>query len=301
VTQKPQKPVVAPLNDYGITDLPPGAKRKAGVPEVRIARVIQNIELLGVRLAWSRACFCPCAPNNAQTQQPDPLCPKCRGTGFFYFGPRDYTPPVEAGELDDVQKEVLGRDGAAVIRGLVTRSTQEQNPYDMLGNWVRGAMFVTVRPENRLGYLDRLINLDAEMVYNEVVEVAADPDDPTAVHPILPVPLRYLAASVNTVQTTDTRYEQGAHFEVERGRIRWVSPALEPGMRLGVHYHTHPVWLVVEHPHVVRETQRLRKAGCDVKGQSHGTPLALPVQAMVQLEFLHEPGQAASGAEAPAP
>lgn len=276
---KPPAPVVG--KQWGTTALPEGEKKRGGFPRIDAGKTTAQIERVGVRWVWSRAAFCPCTPVNTQTDQPDPTCSKCLGRGFFYFGPNNYAPGEEVGKLTPLQESLLGDDGGAVIRGLFTRSTQDQNPYDLIGNWVRGSMFVTVRPENRVGHFDRLINLDSTMVYYEVVEMPATG---------LVLGLRYRALCVATIQTTTDRYEQDIDFVVnDSGQIVWHSASAPvAGTRLAVHYEMHPTWLVVEHPHVIRESPG-RKGTCSPEARKdypRGRPQALPIQVMVQLEFL---------------
>lgn len=264
---------------FGITNLPPNqTKSKTGGAELLSDKIIATLEVNGARLAWSRATICPCPGFNEQTRQPDPTCPECRGGGVLYFGPKDYVPPAEAGTLDDLQKALILKNKAAVIRGVIQRVTQAQDFYDVLGNWVRGTMQVTVRPENKIGYYDRLVNIDSEVPYSQIVIALTDPT--------LLVPLRYLATGVNTmIDPTGRRYEQGEDFTVKDGQICWY-PGKAPvvGTRLSVHYLTHPTWLVVDHPHVLREIARRRKQVPRITPLGNPTPL--PIQASVRLEFL---------------
>ncbi|MDP6971525.1 MAG: hypothetical protein QF921_08450, partial [Pseudomonadales bacterium] len=252
--------------------------------ESKFARLI---ETKGARLAWDRALICPCARVNEQTKQPDPNCPRCNSTGFFYFGPKNYVIPEAAGELDDVQKAVLAKNGGVVIRGVMASATRERDAHagrawDQIGNWVRGDMRVTVRPENKIGYYDRLVNLDSEVIYTEIVTMptlaSTSTDRPT-------IKLRYPAISVTTVQDTSGIYEVDGAFDLYKGDLRWhraVAPAAET--RLAVHYTCHPAWLIMEHPHTIRETTRLRKT--KNPKTPFGDPQPLPIQAVVRLEFL---------------
>lgn len=282
---KPQAPTID--GEYGITRLEAGATKEAGTPSPELPKLIRHIELLGARVAWSRAAFCPCEGINNQTDQPNPRCPKCQGRGFFYFGPPNYKVPEEAGDLTSVQKAILTDHNAAVIRTLFTRSSTITDPYDVLGTWVRGSMFATVRPENKIGYFDRLVNLDAEVCYSETVEVdlTADPNFDQ------PLPLRYRAVRVNTLETVADRYLQDRHFQLtEDGSIYWLGATPAPTntarnvIRLTAHYTMHPAWLIVEYPHVLREAPTRRK----IKDPTtpFGTPTALPLQALARLEFL---------------
>lgn len=251
-----------------------GAASPATGEGMRISALIHQIETHGVRLGWTRACMCPCARLNEQTRQPDPLCPSCAGLGMFYFGPQGYTAPEDVGELSAVQTAALGV--GAVIRGVIQRVTRAQELYDVLGNWVRGSMMVSVRGENRLGYYDRLVNLDSMIVFSEVVTVGA----------AQALPLRYTPIEVNNIQdVSGTRYEQGVDFTTTDGAVVWNTGAGPvEGTRVGVHYLTHPVWVVMNHPHVLREIQT-RPFGV-TRETPTGNTTVLPIQASVRLEFL---------------
>lgn len=264
---------------FGITALPERQQKAAtGGAELLSDKIIATLEANGVRLAWSRASICPCQGFNDQTRQPDPTCERCQGGAVLYFGPKDYVPPAEAGTLTDLQKLILAKDGAAVIRGVIQRVTQAQDFYDVLGNWVRGTMQATVRPENKIGYYDRLVNLDSEIPYSQIVTALADP--------AALLPLRYLATGVNTIiDSLGQRREQGEDFTLKDGQICWYpSKAPSAGMRLSVHFLCHPTWLVIDHPHVLREIQRRRKQTPRISPLGNPTPL--PIQASVRLEFL---------------
>lgn len=285
------KPAPATVKRTGITELPPDKQKIQGQPSFDNNELIRHVELYGARVAWSRAAICPCEHINNQTQQPDPECPKCQGRGFFYFGPANYKIPDEAGDLTSVQQAILADNGGAVIRTLFTRSTHITDPYDLLGTWVRGSMFVTVRPENKIGYYDRLVNLDAEICYSETIDIDLA-KDPNLVDPIK---LRYRATCVNTLETTTNRYLQDVDFELTAdGDIQWTSgtiPTPNTGvdpdntvLRLTAHYLMHPTWLIVEYPHVFRETPDRNKV--KNKTTPFGTPTAHPLQALARLEFL---------------
>lgn len=268
---------------FGVTGLTSGHNKARRTPELLVGRVNAIIETQGARLAWSRATTCPCQGFNDQTRHPDPTCARCHRGGVLYFGPKDYRPPSDAGKLTRLQELILEDDGAAVIRGIIQRVSQAQDFYDMVGNWVRGTMQVTVRPENKIGYYDRLVNLDAEVPFSEVV--TAGQDRYGNVTSASSLRLRYRATGVNAVFTEVKRFEQGEDFELDEGVVQWISGREPlPGTRLSVHYLTHPTWLVIDHPHVLRETQQRRKIR--EKVSPLGSPVALPIQASVRLEFL---------------
>lgn len=264
--------------------LPAGRKNASDfAPAVEVDDLITLIER-GPRLAWSIACECPCNGPNPQTDQIDPNCPKCRGEGVFYTGPKNYVAPAEAGMLTALHELILARDDGVVIRGVISRVTRAQELFDIIGRWDRGTMQVSVRPENRIGYLDRLVNLDAVMTYAEVV--TAGPVD-------VSLALRYPAFAVTTVQSLTERWEEDRDFAVRDGAIEWhAGRAPAEATRLSVHYTMHPTWLVWTHPHVNRVYTSTRRGSPTTPT---GTPTELPIQAAVRLEFLPVPSAAAGG------
>jgi hypothetical protein len=294
VSITPETPVT------GITELPAGKQKETGKSSFDNDELIRHVELLGARVAWSRASVCPCRNFTGETQQPDPTCVKCQGRGFFFFGPDNYTAPEQAGTLTQLQQAILADDGAAVIRTLFTRSTHITDPYDLLGTWTRGSMFVTVRPENKIGYYDRLVNLDAEVCYTELIEIDLDVNATAQTGVTInaglvdPIRLRYRATAVNRVDTVTAQYRGSEHFLLtDTGDIDWIADVPTPDtsrdidnsiLRFSVHYNMHPTWLIVEHPHVFRETPARKKVRNRVT--PFGTPTAHPIQALARLEFL---------------
>ena len=230
------------------------------------------------RFVWERAMFCPCPSINDQTQQPDPNCTKCNGVGWFWFGPNGYTPPPEAGTLDKVQMAVVNRNGGAVIRAYMAEATYRQAGYDRLGTWAFGQMHVTVRPENKLGYYDRLLNLDSEVVFSQRI-LSGGPGR---------LQLRYPAINVTSVQSSTTRYEEGRDFTMDGGDIVWmVGRAPEINTQLAAHYTCHPAFIVMSYPHVIRASVNDTRPKRPVLTPA-GNPQNLPIRARVQLEFERE-------------
>lgn len=236
------------------------------------------VETKGYRLAWSRASFCPCKPINEQTEQPDPNCPICEGSGWIRFKPEGAVTNIATiGELDALQQAIVN-DNAAVIRGIMSGITNNRVPYDQVLPRLEGVMNVTVRHENKLGYHDRLVNLDSTIIYSQVLDY-----DGTAL-----TALRYPVRYINLIRSTTKTYLQVSDenptgdFKLVEGKIQWQSgkaPAADE--RLAVHYLTHPTWRVVEHPHAMRTTPVKYKTKSNV-----GDPEPLPVQGICKLEFM---------------
>lgn len=236
------------------------------------------IEMHGYRLAWSRACVCPCAPLNAQTEQADPSCPDCAGAGYLYFTANPGAANPAAGELSEVQQAIIASSGATVIRGILTGMGQSETPYDRLGRLPSGQCVVTVRPYNRIGYLDRLIALDSYVIHTERAYYPARDD--------LTVPLRYLVdGGVNLLRSSTQTFVPDVDFEVVAGKVRFL-PGRGPayGSYLAAHYNCHPHYLVMEQPHASRVTYLPRgKTGL---ATPEGNVTQLPLQAVLRLDWL---------------
>lgn len=273
--------------NVAVSRLPPTAVKAGSIAEVREDELIKLIELRGVRLIWTRAAFCPCE-TNPETDQPDPTCAKCRGSGWFYFGPEFSKTSAETGKLTRVQEALLCENGkGAVIRGLTQKLQFQGEPYSHVGVWETGEAMVTVRPENKIGYYDRFINIDSVYPYTTTVRAPA-PETNEA------LPLKYRAVGVNRIESISTLYEEETDFTVRNdGRIAFLAgraPAV--GTRLSVHYLIHPVYLVTSHPHMIRNSSELFKI--PNPRSSLGSPQDLPIQARMNLEFLID-GSAADG------
>lgn len=257
---------------WGVAD---ASDNTSAEPRIDRGELIDKIEAHGVRLGWSRAGACPCRDaTKGATRRPDPLCALCRGTAVFYFGPKGYVPPDTIGKpLDAIQKRLLARDDGAVIRGIIGKAFNEQDLYDQFGNWSWGDTLVSVRPENQLGYFDRLVNLDAESVFSEAI------DQPALLANGRPAPLilRYPAIRVFGVRTLTERLD--GRFDVVAGDVLW-DPRRAPAAktRMSVTYAMHPVWVVDEFPNLIRASQ-----------DADGNPVNLPVRAKVKLDFLPNP------------
>lgn len=256
-----------------ITGLPPGLQPDF-FPNIDPERLIASIETQGARFAWSRAAECPCLTNNEQTRQPDPNCPNCHGASVFYFGPTNYWPSTDVGELTPLQKNIITTRNAPVIRGFISSVTRKEDFYDVFGHWFWGTVKITVRPENRLGFFDKLIGLDSEIVFSERVEVPAGST-------ILKT--RYPVIQLNHAQTLTTVLREGVAFRNNLGTLTWLAGYVpnEP-ITVAVHYTTYPMWQVIDYPHAYRE------AAVRVPNRTTplGTPRSLPIQAKMKLDFI---------------
>ena len=128
------------------------------------------IEDSTVRLGWARAVRCSCVAFNEQTEQVDPQCAQCNALGFRYFKPEDYVADDDIiGDITDEQQVYLDRANAVVIRGYLQSTASQPDMFAVLGNWALGSALLSIRPENLLGYYDRIIDFEGRRPHHEVV------------------------------------------------------------------------------------------------------------------------------------
>jgi len=261
--------------DAGVLGIPPGEKETGGRRiDFRHKEFDVAVEAKGARVAWSRAALCPCVSVNAQTNQADPNCPLCKGTSWLRFRPAGaVTDELKTGTLDALQRVIVD-DAAAVIRALMTAFATQYVPFDRATPREQGTVNVTTRAPNKLGYFDRLVNLDSVIAYTELADAAGPA-----------VTTKYWVRDVNLLRSINQVYQFGYDFSIVAGVITWVAgKAPAKGTRLAVHYLTHPVYRVMEHPHSLRYTVIKRKVKKPVTPR--GDETELPVQGVAKLEFL---------------
>jgi hypothetical protein len=244
--------------------------------DFRNEKWIQAIEGKGYRIAWSRTAQCPCKSVADQTDQSDPNCSLCKGSGWIFFRPVGaVSNPKIIGPLDNVQQKVVA-DNAAVIHGVMTSLGNAKKPWEQTGPRLEGMAMCTVRAENKIGYYDRITCLDAKIVYSQLL---------TAPGPGQLMTTRYPVVEVNLLRTKETVYTEGGDFDLAAGDIQW-RPGRGPAATtpLVCHYLCHPTYRVIEHPHSVRVTLTKFKIKQPLTPQ--GEPEDLPVQGMLKYEFL---------------
>lgn len=239
----------------------------------------------GYKMYWSRAGLCPCV-NNEQTEQPDPTCTLCKGDAYYYFLPDE---AIAAGAAVDSQGNIVELNtagDAVVIYALMTSMTQDVQVFEKFGEWVMGMSKVTVQPGNKLGYRDRLIAVDSQMTWAQIIEY-----DGSATIPVVgersKKGLRYPFVCVNHLRSLAKTYRIGSDFTLTTaGEIQWaVGAAPASGTRLSLHGSIHPVWIVMDHVNAYRDTQ-LQAGSSGISSQEFQ---ALPVHAVAKLDFLINP------------
>lgn len=273
--------------------LPEGTKDGGNRSDFREELFDQVIENKGMRMAWSQQTICPCPSVNRQTQQPDPNCPTCKGSGFAYFRPDVYSVPDVAGELNPLQKYLIERpiSPAVVIRALQFGHDRKENSFDRVGTWVEGSTTLTVRHDHKLAHFDRLTYLDAVLPFSEVVIADAAPSSPIALR-FPAVRIDYVAAHEGS---TLKRYDPGEDFACDgQGRLQFL-PHRGPSdvytnNAFTVRYLYHPQFLVTSHMNALRMGLDARKLPKKGRISPVGNPQDLPIRVMAQLEYLAGPG-----------
>ena len=256
--------------DAGAVGLPSGVKEAGQRVDFKPDKFTLNIETKGIRLAWSRAARCPCASVNDQTDQANPNCSLCDGDGWLLFKPAGaVTDTMVIGDLDATQTVIVGSTGA-VIRGVISGITNKFVPYDQVIARLEGVAMLTVRPENKLGYYDRICHLDGVVAYCELKDAGSSST----------LSMKYPIRDINLLRSESATYVKTTDFTIVAGDIEWVAgQAPTAGTQLVCHYLTHPYWRVVDHPHASRLTPVKFKSAANV-------PQPLPVSAVLKYDWM---------------
>ena len=239
----------------------------------------------GARVYWEQAIDCPCArpveeygfssslgagtlPANARARAD---CPSCAGRGYAYHSGQEIT-------------------------ALVTGARTEGKRFSEYGGELSsGQIGITLLPEHlpRLG--DRFTLIQSEMLFSETLTRGSGATDSPRyqikirAHDLAAGPqsfgVRYLllADAQGEVDPSETRAE-GVDFTISAGgEIDWsgAPPLRAPaqGSRYSVTYYAHPRYMIVNHPHAVRDSQAVRKSPSQYE-------IELPIYAEARLEFL---------------
>jgi hypothetical protein len=268
-----------------ITGLPAGEKVKPRV-DFQPTEFDKAIVTKGYRMWWSRAGICPCR-NNDQTDQPSPICPLCKGKAYYYFLP---DPAIASGAVKDSEgnEAVVNEAGdALLIYVLMTSFTQDTQIFEKFGEWVFGTSRASTQPQNRLGYKDRLVNVDSEMVWAQHIEYDGS-SEIVVTGEEKESGLRYPFLSVHQLRSISTVYRQGTDFAVtDDGTIEWLAIGSSPDADtlLSIHGTVHPTWIVIDHANIFRDTH-LEGVSSAISAQKHKK---LPMQVACKLDFLISP------------
>lgn len=258
--------------------------------DFRPERFDAAIVLHGYRLWWSRSAVCPCRANE-QTDQPDPTCTLCRGSGRFRFLP---DAALAAGGVDAAGNPVvLHPSGEAVmIHGLVSSVSKQPQVYERAGDWLFGTAMLTTQRENRVAFRDRLEAVDTVMPWSQILKADGASTIRTGMGGRDEHALRFRPTHVNLLRSVATVYREGEDFAVSANGsgIAWLETAPDAGVVLSVHYEFHPIWEIVDHVHVARDQYVAFGRGPDVRADKARQHERMPIQAMMRLAFLLDGG-----------
>lgn len=212
--------------------------------DFQIQEFYRRLEQMGYAMYWEKSALCSCIPKD-RDGQPDFNCPQCKGKGRYWY---------------DNQ----------VIKGVMTSLTGKE-VWNQSGEILQGTSWFTSHGWNRVGYWDRLTNAHSKMRWSEILTRGTYGTIDR---------LRFEPVNILDLRTVTQKYKNGIDFTFEGGGIKWISGEIAPpvGEQYTVDYYTHPRWIVIDVPNIVRDTF--------VKSKLPGiTFLQLPVRAMVRLEF----------------
>ena len=243
---------------------------------------------MGLALTWEQAAECPCArrtpavitsitstvldrtQGRSTTDEPQPDCPVCDGRGYFHHSPQQ-------------------------IKGIVTSAESKPERFSMWGEHAVGMISVSLLPEHLPSYLDRFTLGTSVQLFRETrTRTSAVVENLR--YPIVSRSLQLVGgatevgathahkANADGTASANGGLTPGQDFVVTaEGAIDWslgvasgTAPAL--GTRYSISYYAHPSYLVINHPHVARDTVVKHK-------KPQPGEVALPVNALCRLEF----------------
>ncbi len=193
----------------------------------------------------------PCGNIDSYTHDHPKDCKYCHGTGFVYYGD----------EKTKVLMTSLSKDKRYII-----------SPELLLGQ-----AMITVNSDISLQYRDRIINLDALIRYSQLAQHSNTHIDELRFK-IFEIENVYRFGSVDK----SMELEEYVDYEIiDNNKIKWINSSNRPnvGEIYSIRYKTHPSWIIISFPHVVRETTTTFL-------KPHESTEKLPINAMGKLEFL---------------
>lgn len=258
-TSIPDDAIPATARGQGESLQLPDAQLQKVRADFRTEEFRKLIQQKGYFFVWRKALLCTCV--NTETMQPRPDCRVCNSTALFY--------------IDPIQ-----------IQGVMSGLEKRKDIYRNLGEWVDGTAMVTVAPEHRFGFKDSLEMQHSVMTFNEWLK-KGNRDGFRAGMPANFDVARYSIVRMLHLMYPDANgapvaVTESVHFSItSQGWIEWIGPGrqIPDGTIFSANYEFHPVWIVITHPHAVRDTvSKFKKPTATVEG--------LPTQAMVKLDYL---------------
>jgi hypothetical protein len=263
----------------------------------QLLQYVQQIYSDGVYAIWQQAAECPCrqraqeilpgspGPSTAWGREPRPDCPVCAGMGYYLHSEQE------------IRLLVLGVQRHAQIPGS-----------NAVAEYADGECYLTTLPEHVPSYLDRFTLRDSVVVYRETAqrrEVSPGVGETISAtrYPIRSQTYTLLTGPggapqsvvVNVLALQSTQEDgstepglqlvRGVDFTVTQdGRIDWTlgdvtGKAPPPGGWYGISYYCRPVYVVIDHPHPLRDVFVQLKSPTE-------SFVRLTILARARLEFL---------------
>lgn len=242
--------------------------------DFKIKEFRKLIQQKGVRIAWEKTVQCPCYYKttdelNFDLSNIDDIsvnktgnvvdCPACKGSG-------------------------LVRYDREIIKGVIS-DLKNKDEVDIAGLITKGEIKITLEPEHLPTYGDKFTLIDSVIVWNQTFTVEGD-----SVELDFPVVERQLELQ-SGLETIGVLYLQKTDINglgiidntvpthtIEDNVITFTDNATKPeiGTKCVISYYINPVYIVSEHPHIVRDTILLNN--------SSETYSQLPVQTFARLQ-----------------
>ncbi len=249
--------------------------------DFRVDEFYKLIVQKGLHVKWSQSAHCPCHQDTRQygldlrdvtdvdvkAGEHRHDCPVCRGSGVILHSPQ-------------------------IVRAICTSSAGEVK----IGSFgqVRDEIInLTLLPEHLPSYGDHFKIENSVLIWREVKQKTASNVEALS-HTIvertlgletgdLTLGVLYLhIADINGNAALNGERVQGVHFGITDGKIDWTKgtspnpPALNT--KYSVAYYTKPKYVIIEHPHTIRDTLLKNRTTLSVE-----TPQELLVQAKAKL------------------
>jgi hypothetical protein len=220
------------------------------------------VDVHGRDLWWEKSMFCPCI--DLESKAPDFNCALCNGQGFLYFDRK-------------------------CIKGIVTALSASKvfREGHIMGDWVIGKSALTVIASDLVSFRDRITH-DQSIITYVAKELFVDAQ--------LAYPQRYPVVDVLAWRSESEVYKLGEDFTVVDGVPTFTATATLPkhDEPLSILYTYHPVWIVLDHIHVVRDVSELDTSS----SADEVTMVRAPRHMLMELEYFNGAGPTQVGGTA---
>ena len=229
---------------------------------------------------WSRGVLCPCRGND-QTDQPDPTCTECHGTGYTYMMP---DPMASDGDVDVAGHAIRINEArtAIVVQAWIGSITYDTQIFERFGKWVFGTGMLTTARFNRIGYRDKFEAINQEMNFSQLIQSSGLSEIKICGHRSTRG-LWTKVSKVNILRTKERIYRPEDYRVTPEGTIEWLTTPPGTGVVVSVHAAYHPAWIVLDFTYGARDTLVSKKTLATTVATQY---TQLPQRSVVKLDFL---------------